>query len=108
MSAVTLPPIDHDRLVEHLRAVDAAYNSPEISTVELPDTGSRKVRNRARFHALIALDRQRDWLQSAILTWPERPYWSRERNVFDKIRAELAAEGVRIDAADWLLTEDDL
>jgi hypothetical protein len=31
-----------------------------------------------------------------------------ERNVFDEIRADLAAEGVQIDAADWLLTEDDL
>ena len=31
-----------------------------------------------------------------------------EPNVFDEIRADLAAEGVRIDAADWLLTENDL
>lgn len=108
MSAVGSPPIDLERLVERLRAVEAAYNSPEVSTIEFPDTGSRKVRNRARFHALIALDKQRDWLQSAILTWPERPYWSRKRNVFDEIRADLAAAGIRIDAADWLLTEDDL
>lgn len=63
-----------EQIRHRLQATEAALNSPVISTLELPDTGARRARNRAREDAWLALDRERDWLRLALALSPAKPF----------------------------------